>query len=58
MKKDLPPACDFQKSLTVNCELTWPYIECVYQGHFQADFDMLNFTMPQRSDPSPSLTSY
>ena len=24
MKNDLPPACDFQISLTINCESTWP----------------------------------
>ena len=24
MKNDLLPTCDFQISLTINCELTWP----------------------------------
>jgi len=24
MKNDLPSACDFQISLTINCESTWP----------------------------------
>ena len=24
VKNDLPPACDFQISLMINCESTWP----------------------------------
>ena len=28
-KNDFPPACDFQISLTVNCQSTWPGLNMI-----------------------------
>ena len=32
MKNYLPPACDFQISLTINCESTWPGLNVFEQS--------------------------
>ena len=42
MKNDLPPACEFPISLTINCESTWPgLIECDNFDSFSAGLHAL-----------------
>ena len=44
MKNDLPPACDFQISLTINCESTWPGLMYTLQWFISSNHESLGYS--------------